>query len=126
MVTIDEAKHHLRIDGDDEDQWLEMWILAVEGAILSWLKDSWRAYVQAVDSDGQPVTDSNGDPVPAVDSSGEPVGLPLVKAAALLELAQHYRFRDGKDAGAMPAGAGYTLGMGATSLLNGLRRSTLA
>ena len=126
MISSAEAKMHLRIDGNDEDAWLNVWIPAVTGAVLSWLKDPWRAYVQAVDSDGAPIVDSNGDPVPAVDSSGDHVVLPLVKAAALLELAQQYRFRDGKDAGAMPAGAGYTLGMGATSLLNGLRRSTLA
>ena len=90
MISLEEAKMHLRIDGNDEDAWLNTWIPAVTGAILSWLKDPWRAYVQAVDSDGSPIVDSNGDPVPAVDSSGDPVVLPMVKAAALLELAACY------------------------------------
>lgn len=108
MVDLDEAKQHLRIDGADDDAWLALWIPAVSDAVLQWLKDPARAYV---DPDAIPLKPK-----------------PMVKAAVLLELAQHYRFRDGKDAGAVPAhaGHGYILGAGATSLLSGLRKPTIA
>lgn len=128
LVTLAEAKHHLRIDGNDDDGWLNIMIPGVSEAVMVWLKESWRAYVLDVDSNGDPVLDSNGNPVPEVDSNGDPIVRPVVRSAVLIELAQQYRYRDGKDAGAVPehAGHGYILGAGATSLLNGLRRPTLA
>lgn len=128
LIMLEEAKHHLRIDGNDDDGWLNIMIPGVSEAVMVWLKEPWRAYVLDVDSNGDPVLDSNGNPVPAVDSDGDPVVRPVVRSAVLIELAQQYRYRDGKDAGTVPehAGHGYILGMGATSLLNGLRRPTVA
>lgn len=127
LVDIHEARDHLRVDSYADDNWIELMILAVSGAVLAWLKESWRAYEPALDSNGDAITDSNGDEIPALDASGEMTPKPMVKAAVLVELAQHYRFRDGSGAAAVPQhwGHGYTLGVAATSLLSSLRKSTV-
>ena len=119
LVTIDQAKDHLRIDGDYDDPWLEMMIPAVSQAVLLWLKDESRVYETEVDS--------NGDTVVIEDSNG-PVVRPVVKAAVLVELASQYRFREGEGVSTVLAnwGHGYTLSMGATALLTPLRKSTVA
>lgn len=127
LVTIEQARTHLRTDSDADDAWLELMITVVSAAVFSWLKDEWRAYVPATDAEGNVIVDSNGDPIPFEDSNGYTVK-PLVAGAVLVELAQQYRFRDGSDAAAVPShwGHGYILGAGATSLLSGSRKSTLA
>lgn len=127
LVTIEQARLHLRTDTEADDAWLEMMIPAISGAVFSWLKEDWRAYVPATDAAGDVIVDSNGDAIPFEDSNGLTVK-PLVMAAVLVELAQQYRFRDGSDAAAVPShwGHGYVLGAGATSLLSGTRKSTVA
>ena len=123
MIPIEYARNHLRIDGDDDDEWLEVWIPIVSDAVLRWLKDPARAYEPEIDSNGDIVTDSNGDPVAQQDSNG-PIPKMVVQAAILIELASLYRFRDGKDAGVVP-GQGYILCERATSILSSLRKPTL-
>ena len=125
LVTIEEACHHLRIDGDDDDAWLSIMIPAVSQAVLLWLKDESRAYVVEVDSSGTPAVDSNGDLVFEEDSNG-PIAKPVVRMAVLVELASQYRFREGEGVAQVPAhwGHGYTLSVGATALLTPLRKST--
>ena len=127
LISLEDARNHLRTDNDADDAWLAVWITAISQAVFSWLKDSWRAYEVVLDSDGNPIEDSNGDRFPDEDSNGLIVK-PMVKAAVLVELAQQYRFRDGSGAAAVPShwGHGYVLGAGATSLLVALRRSTVA
>jgi len=127
LVTLEQARIHLRTDSDADDAWLTLMISVVSGAVFSWLKDEWRAYVPATDAEGNVIEDSNGDPIPFEDSNGFTVK-PLVVGAVLVELAQQYRYRDGSDAAAVPShwGHGYVLGAGATSLLSGSRKSTLA
>jgi hypothetical protein len=127
LVTMEQARNHLRTDSAADDDWLEMMIPAISGAVLSWLKQDWRAYVPETDADGDVIVDSNGDPIPLEDSNGMTVK-PQVMAAVLVELGQQYRFRDGSDAAAVPShwGHGYVLGAGATSLLASLRKSTVA
>lgn len=128
LVGTQDARDHLRLDNDADNSWLMMWIPAISQAVLTWLKDEWRAYVLMVDESGNVLIDSSGDPIPEVDGEGDPIVKPIVSAAVLVELAQQYRFRDGSGAAAVPshAGHGYVLGAGATSLLNGLRKSTVA
>jgi hypothetical protein len=127
LVTMEQARNHLRTDSAADDDWLEMMIPAISGAVLSWLKQDWRAYVPETDAEGDVIVDSNGDPIPLEDSNGMTVK-PQVMAAVLVELGQQYRFRDGSDAAAVPShwGHGYVLGAGATSLLSSLRKSTVA
>lgn len=127
LVTLDEARNHIRTDSDADDAWLNTWIPAISQAVLAWLKDDWRAYEPSVDGDGEIIVDSNDDPIPAVGTDDEYIVKPIVAAACLVELAQQYRFRDGSGAAAVPshAGHGYTLGAGATSLLNSTRKSTV-
>jgi hypothetical protein len=127
LVTIEQARAHLRTDTLADDQWLSTWIAAVSSAVFTWLKNDWRAYVLATDASGAVIVDSSGEPIPFEDSGGLVVK-PVVVAAVLVELAQQYRYRDGSDAAAVPShwGHGYVLGASATSLLSALRKSTVA
>lgn len=130
LVTVAEAKLHLRADTADE-LWLAIFIPAISEAVLNWLKDEWRAYMPELDVDGNPVEDSNGDPIPAVDSDGDMTPKWSVKAAVLIELAYQFRFREGEGdhtaTGDLSSGRyGYSLSRGATALLNSLRKSTVA
>lgn len=122
LVTYEQASDHLRLDTDAEMAWVNDAIEDVSDAVATWLKDSWRLYMPSG------FEDSQGNPIPAEDSQGNPIVRPVVRRAVLIELAQQFRFRDGSGAAAVPAhwGHGYVLGAGATSMLSGLRRSTLA
>lgn len=128
LVTRAEVKSQLMMDNDAADGWIDMMIPAISGAVMSWLKDEWRAYEPLLDADGNVIEDSNGDPILLTDSNGDYLVKPVVKAATLVELASQFRFRDGDGAPAVPshAGHGYVLSAGPTSLLSGLRRSTVA
>lgn len=130
LVSLEDAKHQLRIDDDDDshDEWLALFIPAVSEAVASWLKDRWRLYLPARDSDGEVVLDSDEIPVPAEDSNGDPIVHPIVRAAVLIELASQFRFREGEGDNRVEAheGHGYTLSKTATALLSGLRKSTVA
>ena len=127
FVTTAEAREHLRATTAD-DSWLAIWIPAISAAVLSWLKEDWRAYLPALDADGVALVDSSGDEIPMEDSDGDHTVKPQVKAAVLVELAQQYRFRDGSGAAAVPShwGHGYVLGAGATILLVAVRKATVA
>lgn len=134
FITKEDAYTQLRLDADSsgspDDPWLSIWIPAVSEAVRLWLKDSWRPYVAELDSSGVVVVDSNGNPVPALDSDGVPVVRQVVRAACLVELERQYtnRAASGADQTDVPTefGNGYILGRGATSLLSGLRKSTVA
>jgi hypothetical protein len=126
-VTTEEVRNHLMVDTTAHDAWINMMIPAISGAVESWLKDSWRAYVLAVDSNGEVIRDSNGDGLPIEDSNG-PVVHPTVKAATLVEMAVQFRFRDGDGTPGVPShwGHGYVLSAGPTSLLTAFRKTTVS
>lgn len=132
LVSIEDARAQMRLDADSaggaDDAWLAIFIPAISEAVLLWLKDDWRAYVLELDSAGDPVLDSSDTPVPALDSHGDPTPKPVVRAAVLVELATQFRFREGEGENVVPpdAGHGYILSKGATALLAGLRKSTIA
>lgn len=128
LVTVAEAKLHLRADTADE-AWLAIFIPAISQSVLNWLKDTWRAYMPELDSNGDPIIDSAGDQIPIVDSDGDMTPRWEVKAAVLIELASVFRFREGEgtDNVVTPdAGYGYVLNKASTALLAPLRKSTLA
>lgn len=126
LVSVEDALLQIRGDADADSAWLQVWIPVVSEAVRSWLKDDWRLYVHAVDSDGNVITDSDGDPIPVEDSDG-PLVNHLVRAAVLLEIASQYRFREGEGDNRVEAneGYGYSLSRGATALLAGLRKPTV-
>jgi hypothetical protein len=133
LVTIDDARQQLRLDeidsnGGADDAWLALAIPGVSEAVRSWLKDDWRLYLPERDTAGAIITDTDGDPIPAEDSSGNPITHPTVRLAVLLELASQFRYREGEGENVVPAdaGHGYTLSKGATAILAGLRKPTVA
>lgn len=82
LVSLEQAKRHLRVDFDDEDNDIELKVHAASGAVLNYLKSGADVFL-----------DSSGD-VPE-DSAGDPVGVPFeVQAAALLMLGYLYKDRD--------------------------------
>lgn len=133
LVTKADARAQLRLDdvgsaGGPDDAWLDIFIPAVSEAVRSWLKVDARLYVPLRDSAGDIVRDSAGHPIPQEDSNG-PVVNPSVRGAVLIELASQFRFREGEGTdNVVPsdAGHGYVLSKGATALLAGLRKSTVA
>ena len=134
LITIEEAREHLRLDADSgggpDDGWLSIFIPAVSEAVRLWLKEDWRLYEPARDTDGNVILDSDGNPVPLLDSDGEPVVKPVVRAACLLELASQYRFREGEGRdNAVPSHEGYGHGLtskAAVALLTTIRRPTVS
>jgi hypothetical protein len=133
LVTIDDARQQLRLDeidsnGGADDAWLDLAIPGVSEAVRTWLKDEWRLYLPERDTAGVIITDTNGDPIPAEDTSGNPITHPTVRLAVLLELASQFRYREGEGENVVTAdaGHGYTLSKGATAILAGLRKPTLA
>ena len=133
LVTIDDARQQLRLDeidsnGGADDAWLALAIPGVSEAVRSWLKDDWRLYLPERDTSGAVITDTDGDPIPAEDSNGNPITHPTVRLAVLLELSSQFRYREGEGENVVPAdaGHGYTLSKGATAILAGLRKPTVA
>ena len=132
LIEIDDARLHLRADDTDSDEWFHLWIPVVSQAILSWLGDTWRLYELQRDSKDKIVTDENGVPIPMRHPDGRPIIHLLVRGAALIELAEIYTKREGEgrsyvtQAGNSGGAWGYTLSAGATALLQGLRKSTVA
>lgn len=132
LVTIKDAREHLRLDYDEaggpDDPWLDVMIPAISQAVALWLKDEWRLYVSERDSGGEIVTDDNGNPVPAEDDEGDPIVQPVVRAAVLIELDSAYQFRSGEgrdNVVTTDAGYGYVLNKASTALLAPLRRPTV-
>ena len=120
LVTVEEVYNQLRLDHDADDEWIALIIPAVSAAIISWLGDESRVYEYYLDS--------HGDYSVVVDSQGDRLISPQVKIAALVEIAAQFRNREGTAEQLLPEhwGHGYTLGIGATALLTGLRKPRIA
>lgn len=127
LVTLQAARAHLLMDTTDMDAWITLTVEAVSDSVVAWLKEPWRAYELEVDSSGNVLLDSSGDPVVLLDSNGDPVVKPRVKHAVLVETALQFRFREGAESAyQVPAnwGHGHALGYGATALLASVRKAT--
>lgn len=82
LVSLQQAKDHLRIDTSDGDNDLTLKIHAASGAVLNYIR-----------SGADEFTDSAGDAI--VDSNGNPLGIPYeVMAATLLMIGYLYKDRD--------------------------------
>lgn len=99
LITLEQAKLHLRIDTDAEDNDLNLKIAAASQAIAQYLK--WTV---------QPT------PVPE-----------LVSQACLMLVGYMYRERDGSNESAVPSQYGYGyLPLGVTAILYSFRKPSLA
>lgn len=118
LVTVDEARDHLRSDTDADTADLTAKIQAASDAVLDYV--------------GTLVPrDTAGDPF--LDSSGALIGVTervvtRLKQATLITVGYLYRERAGSQEYAVPSafGYGYSLPQGATALLYPLRRPTVA
>jgi hypothetical protein len=119
-VTLTEASDHLRRDTTDDDNDLSLKIKGASAAVRNYLKQEWRAYVLALDSNGDVVVDSNGNPVPEEDSNG-PILRPEVKVATLQMIGEMYKYREGEQTGRINEGYGY-LPIAVVALLYPLRK----
>lgn len=96
LVTLAQAKAHLRIDTDDADTEIVQKIHQAGAAVRNYLKST-KPYILELDSAGDPVLDSNGDPVYFHDSAGDVVVYPEVQQAVLYLLGDMWRDRDGQE-----------------------------
>lgn len=87
LVTLQQARDHLRSDTNADDADLTLKIHGASGAVLNYLKGANRL-VQEVDGDGVPVVDADGLPVYTEEVLFE------VQAAVLLLLGYLYKDRD--------------------------------
>lgn len=102
LVTLDDAKNHLRIDVNDEDWHVALLVEAASDAVLNYLK-----------IDGSQYTDTSG----IVDAPY------AVQAATLLMVGYLYRMRDSNEGGEYQQGY---LPMPVTALLYPLRSPAIA
>lgn len=111
LVSLQQARQHLRSDTNADDADLTLKIEAASEAVMSYLGDGAAAF-----------TDSAG--ALYEDSGGIAIGVPRrVQAAALLTTSYFYKERDGSAEAAVDAryGYGYTLPKAATALLHSMR-----
>lgn len=95
LVSLQQAKDHLRMDHDDDDNDITLKVHAASGAVVNYLKSGADSFL---DSSGEPETDSSGDPV----------GVPFeVQAAVLIMLGELYMNREAELQGEVAAQWGY-------------------
>lgn len=87
LVSLAQAKEHLRVDDADNDNDLTLKIHAASGAVLNYIRNGADVF-----------TDSSGEPI--LDSNDNPVGIPYeIQAATLLMVGYLYRMRDNNEDG---------------------------
>ena len=94
LVTLQQARDHLRSDTDADDADLTLKIEAASAAVLDYLGE----FVPR-DSQGDPFTDSQGDVVGV-----KPAAMARIRNAVLVTVAYLYRERDGSQEYAVPTG----------------------
>lgn len=117
LVTLQQAREHLRADTDADDVDLQIKIDAASAAVLDYVGE-----LVPRDSQGDPFTNSQGDILGVKERA-----LTRMKLATLVAVAYFYRERDGSQEHAVPTqwGYGYSLPQGATALLYSLRKPTV-
>lgn len=102
-VTLERAKQHLNMDHDLDDALIQAYIGAASEAVKNYLKSA-SPYEVERDSNDDPITDSQGDPIYATDSQGDKIVKYAVQAATLLQLGFLYKDRDENADGAYDMG----------------------
>ncbi|THJ30945.1 phage gp6-like head-tail connector protein [Lampropedia aestuarii] len=126
IVTIDQAREHLRADADDEDDAdLQIKINAATEAVLDYITAP--IWEPARSEDGRPVKGGDGIEVPATDADGKKIVRATVRHAILLTVGYFYRERNGSQEHRVndQNGYGYALPQSATALLYSLRKPTV-
>ena len=116
LVSLDEAKLHLNMDHDADDELITLYIHAVSGAVINYLGD---VSFDFVDTGGNLVSDTN-------DASDGPIPN-VVRQATLLLVGDFYRNREPTPADAVDPKFGYGyLPRAVVALLYPLRDPTIA
>jgi len=97
LVTLEEAKQHLYVIHDDDDDLINNQIKASSGIVINFLKTKRGLYEPEYDENGDLVLDSNDDTVPVVDSSGQKLIRDEVRSATLIMICILLRDRDGAE-----------------------------
>lgn len=119
LVTLDEAKLHLRVDHNADDDDITLKIEAASAAILAYVEDSQYLFL-----------DSGGEELDLYDTSTDQAAhraRHLCRQATLLMVAEFYRNREPAATDVMPDRFGYGyLPRAVVALLYSLRAPTLA
>jgi hypothetical protein len=118
LVTLDEAKAHLRIDHDDEDESIELQIEAASAAVLNYIGDAQYLFL-----------DTGGDEL-MLDPATEQEGLraqQLAHRATLLLVGDFFKNREPTPDDVVDPRFGYGyLPRAVVALLTSLRQPTIA
>jgi hypothetical protein len=119
LVTLEQAKAHLYIDGDDHDAQVTEKVEEASAAVISYLKDAAQEFLDSsnllnVDSSGQVITDSPS------------VFIPFQIRAATLQMLTALWENRGDDGGEMSKFSQGYLPPAVTALLYPLRDPALA
>jgi hypothetical protein len=93
LVTLQEARDHLRSDTTADDSDLTLKINAASGAVLNYLKGA-SPWQYEYDSNLGVQLDSAQQPIPFLDSNGQKILRWEVRAAVLLMVGYLYKDRD--------------------------------
>lgn len=119
LVTLDEAKAHLRVDHDEDDADIEIKIEAASAAILNHIGDSQYLFL-----------DTGGDELDLEDTSTDQAAhraRHLCRQATLLMVGEFYRNREPAATDVVPERFGYGyLPRAVVALLASLRTPTIA
>lgn len=107
IVTLAQAREHLRSDTTADDNDLRLKIEGASGAVLNYLKNTGSPWEPERDSNGDVVYDSEGYPVDYLDSAGERVYRREVQNAVLILVGEFYTNRAGEQQGAIDSKFGY-------------------
>ncbi|MGC3984831.1 MAG: head-tail connector protein [Pseudorhodoferax sp.] len=118
LVTLQQARDHLRSDETDDDADLELKIAGASAAVLRYVTVSRWEPVR--DEDGVPILDANGKETPALDGEGKKIVRTELQIGTLLMVAYLCNERDGSNKHGDP----FFLPAGVTTILYDLRKPT--
>jgi hypothetical protein len=97
LVTRDQAKAQVRQVDNSEDALIDTYILAASRLVINYLKGTKYVWSRYIDSAGDYVFDSSGNPEYQLDENDKKTVSEEVQAATLMLIGILYRDRDGQD-----------------------------